>query len=210
MRLKKSCPKFFFSHLKDTEEQWFHNLQINYNICKVIWDCGFPFIIPSFYTRDTHAQSWSDQNKNSWSTNAGPPRRGGQGGGRAWGRGCSSRKFFLGGGCCCPKRNFSGKNFEIGAPKKICPGPPPSSRRPCTNAKTTYSKRRQGNLETKRPCHTITIVLTYAKVWKISLIRWKTLTLTHTSGIGCIRKNFSRIRTHGLYDKHTLGTRWIR
>jgi hypothetical protein len=36
-----------------------------------------------------------------------------------------------GGCCCCLKKYFSGKKIWNRGPKKICPGPPPSSRRPC-------------------------------------------------------------------------------
>jgi predicted Fe-S protein YdhL (DUF1289 family) len=78
-------------------------------------------------------------------------------------------------------------------------------------------------------------VLAYASVWKISLIRRYTLTYASgTLGIGCIRFKHGRVRwhtlantarqkiffkhaqkfcayrTYALYDKHTLGTRWIR
>jgi predicted Fe-S protein YdhL (DUF1289 family) len=86
----------------------------------------------------------------------------------------------------------------------------------------------------KGPVTLLRIVLAYASVWKISLIRCYTLTYARgTLGIGCIRFKHGRVRwhtlaygeaehffkhvqqfcayrTYALYDKHTLGTRWIR
>jgi hypothetical protein len=38
-----------------------------------------------------------------------------------------------GGGRWLSEKKFSGKNVEIGAPKKICPEPPPSSGWPCSS-----------------------------------------------------------------------------
>jgi hypothetical protein len=83
-------------------------------------------------------------------------------------------------------------------------------------------------LKSKNYCVSL---LAYASVWKISLIRRYTLTYARgTLGIGYIRfkpggirwhtarqtlffkhvQKFCAYRTYALYNKHTLGTRWIR